>query len=250
MPQGESEVNHTAITDHRIPRRPSKATPAVRRSTPGPADLVPFHRHLIPADDPEQPRNLGLALISMLDRGLPDDVARGFATAALPLLDQAVARDRHDWPAVEARADALWLLGRKDEAMRAYEAALAARPESEGTLLGAGNLALDLNQREAARGYFERAVRVNPHRALYYHRLAVASFRLAEWERAVTECRQVLRLEPTADDTRRLLVLSYLMDGRKAQALAEYDTLRHLTPDARRAELAKWFDEEQQRARR
>ena len=250
MPQGESEVNHTSITDHRIPRRPPQAAPAGRRSTPGPADLVPFHRHLIGPDDPEQPRNLGLALIGMLDRGLPDDVARGFGAAALPLLDRAVARDRHDWPAVEARADALWLLGRKDEAMPAYEAAVAARPESEATLLGAGNLALELNQREAARGYFERAVLVNPHRALYYHRLAVTSYRLGEWERAVAECRQALRLEPTADDTRRLLILSYLMDGRRPQALAEYDTVRHLTPEARRAELAKWFDEEQRRARR
>src|SRR5262249_46911827 len=65
MPRRTSEVNHTAITDHSIPRRPAKAPPPPR-TTPGPDDLVPFHRALIDPDDLEVTRNRGLAIIGML----------------------------------------------------------------------------------------------------------------------------------------------------------------------------------------
>jgi Tetratricopeptide repeat/Cytochrome c554 and c-prime len=251
MPRGATEVNHTSLTDHRIPRRPERATTDnPRRPTARPDDLVAFHRHLVPAGDEEESRNRGLAIMAMLDRNPPADAAREYATAALPLLERAVRRDRHDWPAVEGRANALWILGRREEAMSIYEAALAARPDSEVTLAAAGNLALELNRVDAARSYFERAVRRNPWRSNYYHGLAVAAFRNGQWEQAVRQCQQALRVEPTADGTRSLLIQAYLWDGRKRQAETEYEILRQLTPETRRKDLARWFQEEQQRAAR
>jgi len=251
MPRGATEVNHTSLTDHRIPRRPERA-PAdnPRRLTARPDDLIPFHRQLIPAGDEEELRNRGLAIMAMLDRTMPAGAAREYAIAALPLLERAVKRDRRDWPAVEGRANALWVVGRKDEAMSIYEAALVVRPESEPTLAAAGNLALELNRVDAARSYFERAVRRNPWRSAYHHGLAVAAFRTGQWEPAVRECREALRIEPTADGTRSLMIQAYLWDGRKRPAETEYDILRQMTPEARRKDLARWFQEEQQRAAR
>jgi predicted CXXCH cytochrome family protein len=250
MPRGGSEVSHTSITDHRIHRRAAVMPAAERQPTPGPDDLVPFHRQLIPGDDEEELRNRGLAVMAMLRRGPPKEAARQYAAAALPLLDRAVRRDGRDWPAVEERANALWLLGRPEEAMAAFEASLSARPESEATLSLAGSLALELNRAEAARAYFERAVRVNPWQWSYHHGLAVASFRRGDWDRSADECRTALRLEPTAVGTRSLLIQSYLWDGRKPQAREEYDRLRQLTPEVRRPDLARWFEEEQLRAAR
>jgi tetratricopeptide (TPR) repeat protein len=249
MPHITTEVNHTSNTDHRIPRQAAKGPPTKqpRRTTPGPNDLVAFHAAHLAPDDEELPRNHGLALMAMLDRGLPDSVARGFAEKALPLLDRAVGRDWTDVPALTARADALWLVGRRDEAQSAYEAALKLTPDSETTLHGAANVALAMNRTDQARSYFQRAVRLNPWNWRYHHGLAVVSFRSGDWERAIEQCRQALRLEPTSVGSRSLLVQCYLGQGQPDRAKAEYQTIRQLTPEHRRLDLQRWFQEQLQR---
>ncbi|HKB04177.1 MAG TPA: tetratricopeptide repeat protein [Gemmataceae bacterium] len=248
MPPTGSEVNHSAITDHRIPRRAEKAAgKPTRRDTPGPDDLVPFHQAQIPADE-ELPRNFGLALMAMLDRGPPPAVQRLYAERALPLLEKAVRRDRHDGAAWDSRADALFLVGRADEAGSAYAAAVAARPGSESTLHGAANVALAVNRLNEARDYLERAVHINPWNWRYHFDLARVSFRRKDWTRAVRECEQALGLEPTNRDVRSLLVLCHLWAGSRDTAAAEYETLRLLTPANRRADLAGWWDDERRRA--
>jgi len=188
--------------------------------------------------------------MGMLNRVPPDDAARGYAAAALPLLDRAADRDGRDWPVIEARAGARLILGRPEEALADFEAVLAARPESEGTLFGAGTLSLKLNRVDAARGYLERAARVNPWRPDVHLGLAVASFRRGEWERAAGECQRALRLDPASDRVRRLLIQCLLWDGRKARAREEYEGLRQMTPEGQRKELAQWLDAERQRAGR
>src|SRR5690606_32343827 len=129
-----SEVNHTSSTDHRVPRRAPRQAPekAPRRPTPGPEDLTPYHGHLLAAGDEEVARNHGVALMGMLERGLPVPLQRAYAAKALPLLDRAVERDATDVPALDSRADALWLLGRLEEARAGYDAALEKQPGSEG----------------------------------------------------------------------------------------------------------------------
>jgi len=250
MPQAGSDVSHASFTNHAIPRLPPKRDAATdtRRPTPGPGDLVPFPGHRILPGDPDAARNLGLAQVNMLSRGLPRTVARNYAAAALPLLDQAVARHPTDWPAVESRADALWLLDRKEEAWAAYASAVAARPDSEGTRSAAGTLALEMGRREVARDHLEQAIRINPWRANYRHQLAVAYFRLGDWARATVDCLEALRLEPSRAATRSLLVQTYLWDGRADKAATEFDILQRITPDDKRAELDRWYRDEKDRA--
>ncbi len=245
MPPTGSEVNHTSITDHRILRRAQGPAPApgAKRTPPGPSDLVPFHRDLLGPADEEAPRNLGVALMGMLGLAPPADIKRQFAEKALPLLDRALERDGSDWPAREARGVALWSLGRRDEAMTDLGAVLTVRPRSESTLHAAGNLALDLDRPGAARSYFERAAAVNPWRWHYHHGQAVASFRQKEWERAARECRQSLRLGPANAASRSLLVQCLLCLGRGDEAGTEFEALWQLTPEGRRPELRRWFDE-------
>ena len=251
MPPTKSEVNHTSITDHRVPRRPPPLDgAAARRSTPGPTDLIPFHRGLLAANDPETARNLGLATMGMQDRGLPDAISRQFAATALPLLEAAVARDPRDFPAVESYGDALWTVGRPDEARVAYDAVLAAHPEAEKALMAAGNLARVTNRLDDARAFFERAINVNPWSWVYHQELARVSFRRKEWDRAIGECQQAVRLDPTNPGSRSLLVSCYLGSGRASKATAEYETLRDLTPADRRADLSEWFESEKRRLSR
>jgi tetratricopeptide (TPR) repeat protein len=156
-----------------------------------------------------------------------------------------VQRDGYDGAVGEAKGDALWALGRLDEALAAYETVLSGTPDLETTLSRAGSLALVLKRPEAARSYLERAVRVNPWRAHYHRELAVASFRRGEWDRAVGECRQSLRLEPSDVKARSLLVQCHLGAGRASEALAEFAILREMTPADRREDLRLWFEERQ-----
>ncbi len=248
MPRTGSEVSHAAMTDHRVPRRAAASTPPpAQRPTPGPADLVPFPRDFDGLPEQDLSRNRGLALMAMLNRGMPDAVARQFAGTALPLLEEATARDKHDAAALKAKGDALWNLGRREDALAAFENVLADRPEFEAALHSAGILCLEMNHTEAARSYLERAVSVNPWRRSYPHGLAVASFRRGEWGRAARECRQALRLEPTNAASRSLLVQCLLGAGTKQEALAEYETLRRMTPEGRQPDLRRWLDEQVRR---
>lgn len=248
MPRTGSEVNHTAITDHRIPRRAGNSIKKPGDAPiPGPDDLVPFQREQIDLRDPEYLRNFGIALMQMQDRGLPDSVAHQFGEKALPLLSQAIERDGHDIPALQAKSGALWSLNRREEALAVCETTLSQVAESEVTLHAAGNLALELNQPDAARGYFERAVQVNPWRWQYFQGLAVASFRRGEWNRAVDECQKSLRIAPANPSSRSLLIQCHLAAGQKDKAQAEFETLRHLTPESRREGLGTWYEEQRRR---
>jgi hypothetical protein len=248
MPRTGTEVTHASVTDHRIRRKAEGPVPsAALRPTPAPSDLVPFHTGGIDPGDEEVLRGLGLALMGMRNRRMPEYAERQFAAKALPLLDRALEIDPHDWPVGQARGEALACLGRLEEALAAAEAVLSRRPESEVALHGAAFLALQMNRPVAARSFFERAARVNPWNRSYHHGLAVASFRLAQWDRSARECRQALRIEPSNSASHSLLLQCYLCLGQKDQAQAEFETLQHLTAESRQPALRQWYEEQVQR---
>jgi hypothetical protein len=245
MPRTGSEVSHTSITDHRIPRQargPGKG-PAGPRPLPTPDGLVPFHRDLLEPADAEVSRNRGVALIGMLEYGPRVAAARQFAAKALPFLDRALERDAADVPAWESKAAALWCLRRPKEALAAYQKALAQQPERETALHDAGKIAFALNEMETGRALLERAVRVNPWRWQYHHLLAADAYQARDWGRAARELQESLRLEPfNSTSRRRLLVGSYLRLGEKEKAGAEFDRLMQLVPEDRRPELRRWLE--------
>jgi tetratricopeptide (TPR) repeat protein len=245
MPRNGSEINHAAITDHRVPRRgaPRPKDAATHRSLPPEGfTLVPFHSGRVDMQDDEVVRAYGLALMGMLDAGPPDELAVRLGAEALPLLERALRRDRHDAAAWEAKGTALWCLGRKDEALAAYDQSLAVRPGQENTLHLAGKLALQINRREKGRKYLEQAVRVNPWRWQYHHLLGADSFQARDWARAERELRQSLKLEPFNSTTRRkMLVGSCLRQGRPEKARVEFDVLLRMSPEERRPEMQRWY---------
>jgi hypothetical protein len=244
MPPTGSDVNHTSITDHRIPRRVEQKEAGRAASgdwlRTGQMPLVLFPRQERELADREPERDLGIALVRLADKQ-PTPTARQLVGMALPLLDKALAKDPRDVSAWEAKGIALWYQGRLEEAMLAYERVLENAPRQETTLYLAARLAMRLKRLEAARSYAERAVEVNPWRWQYHQALANVCAQAANWPKAREEAERALRLHPGNLATRNLLVESCLRLGDKERARDEFTVLLGLSPADRREALRQWF---------
>jgi predicted CXXCH cytochrome family protein len=238
-----ADIAHTAVTEHRILRRAEgPARPFESRLLrPGEVPLVHFHRDLADPHDPEFGRDVGLAVADLVREASP--VRRQLAETALPYLDAAVRRGPEDVPAWEARGEVLAVAGRTADALASCERALALAPGREQSLADAATFAAALGRRSAAIAYWQRAVAVNPWATLPRFQLARLWAEGKEWDKAVPECREVLKVDPTYVEARMLLVTYHLDRGDRAQARAEFDTVLALHP-ADPEKLRRWYAEQ------
>jgi tetratricopeptide (TPR) repeat protein len=249
MPKTGSNVNHAAITDHRILREPDRARPPDDGPVPRSMPLLHFHRDQVAGKDPEVERDLAIALVKLANSMREGGVARSWTEMALPMLESALKRDGEDLPAWEAKGSALWFQGRLEDANAVFEKVLHAAPDREHTLFLAGTLALRLRRVEEARGHAERLVKVNPWRWRHHLTLGEVHRQDDNWAAALKAYREALRLNPADLSTRQLVVLSHLRLGQQAEAQKEFDTLLPLNPPQPDV-LRRWFAEEMLRAGR
>jgi predicted CXXCH cytochrome family protein len=246
MPRsGSSDIVHTAVTDHRILRKPE--TDGVSRQPPrlppGEAPIVNFHERYLAADDKDSARDLGIALVRM-SRAHPDD--RGeLCRLALPLLEAAVATWPEDVTAHENLAYALWSQGRTKEAFEAYQAVLRKVPQREQSLLDAATISEQLDQEDQAIDLWRRAATVNPWSALAHYRLARLLAQRQQWDEAIAEGSKAVRILPSVIEQRVLLIDCYLRAGRKEKARAEFTAIEILNPTELDV-LRRWFAERNQ----
>jgi Flp pilus assembly protein TadD len=238
MPASASDIPHSSITDHRIPRR-VEAGPSPAASGGEEIPLRFFQQNLVAAGDREAARDLGVALMDRVER-FPAAARRRFAELALPALEVAARAHPGDLPARDARAHALWALGNTSRAATAFDEVLAQSPQREVTLHWAAALALERKQPEAAIPYLERAREVNPWRHDVHVILAEAQVQRRDWPAAFREAQEALKLNPTSTEARQLLVEYYLEVGKPAEARAELDRLLGLHPPGEDA-LRRWF---------
>jgi Flp pilus assembly protein TadD len=244
MPRTGSEVNHTSITDHRIPRQPESVANKPGSSAwprPGQIPLVPFPRGAVDPEDKDIGRDLGIALMDLAEKQ-PDQTARQLSDMAFPLLETAVTADPADVLAWEAKGSALWYQGRLQQALTALETALKLVPERETSLYLAATLALRIKRHELARGLAERAIRVNPWRWQYHHTLGAVHAYEDDWPGAIRACQEALQLNPASLLARRLLVAGYLRTGDRESAQTEFARLLSLSPAEQREALRRWFE--------
>ena len=243
MPQTGSDIRHTSITDHSIPRVGSKSRPGDQPSTwpaPGQVPLAHFYASSINPDDPELLRDLGIALIDLSEKQ-PDETARSLAKVALPYLDAASKRDPNDSRAWEAKGSALWLQGDLQGALTTFDALLQKTPKKETALFLAGTLARRLRQIDAAADYCQRALAMNPTSSAYFRLEAMICAQRRDWSAAIDSCRRTLQLEPMNLEARRLLVGACVHAGRSTEASKEFDTLLAMHPPDQQDALRKWF---------
>jgi tetratricopeptide (TPR) repeat protein len=239
MPRGDgSNIAHSAITDHRIPRRPDRPDPAPR-SDPAPLSLVVF-----PPDqaDSGDPRDLGLVLAEIADRPYPEPVRRVVAHRAVGLLREAVAGAPDDLLALQELAIALWRDQAPGEALATLERVLQQAPRRELTLEKAARVAMELGDNELSIAYWRRCIEVNPYSEEAHASLAQCLAFRREWAAAAAEGRAALRLDPFDYRTRMLLINCLVRAGEKEQARAEFDTLLAFHPPDPDG-LRRWFDE-------
>ncbi|MBX9581747.1 MAG: hypothetical protein K2X87_15700 [Gemmataceae bacterium] len=235
MPRyGSADIAHTAVTNHRVPRRPAADAPPPREDAP---TLVSFFQGRRP-NDPDADRDVGLALVHADPRPGPQRTA--LAEMSRPLLEAAFARRPSDVPAGEGLGWALACLDRPGEALDAYQRVLERAPGREQTLILAAQAAEGVGRFDDALGYRLRLTALNPYLGEYHADAAKLLARKQDWPAVVREAEAALRLTPADRDARLILVAALARQGDRPRAAAELETLIRLSP-ADEAELRKFF---------
>lgn len=235
-------VAHTAITDHRIARRPQEAGQKRPPIPSGPeALIVHFHREHAGAEDlPEIERDLGIAL-SELSRLVPGtSAAWSLARAALPKLESALARDSQDIPAREALAYAYWVTGQEQRALACYREVLRQAPARESALEEAASLALTRGEARLAQRWLTELVRLNPHFARHHAELARTWALVGDWSQALGCLHQAVHLSPLDPSLRRLAIVCAAGAGDEKTLQEHFRILIALQPQ-RHTEYAAWL---------
>jgi hypothetical protein len=242
MTRTDSNINHTAISDHRILRRPDQARPSGDWPRPGRMPLVHFHQHMLAGKDQDIERDRAIALVGVANNHPVREVGRSLTGMALPGLETALSRDASDLPAREALGDALWEQGRPEEALAAFEKVLHTAPDREKALFQAARLALGLRRIDSARDHVERLVAVGPWRWRYHLLLGQVHGQERDWGAALKAAGKALELNPAGLTVRQFVVLCHLRLGERTQAQKELDTLMAMNPPQAEA-LRRWFAE-------
>ncbi|HJT31278.1 MAG TPA: tetratricopeptide repeat protein [Pirellulales bacterium] len=227
MPRLSShDVPHTSQTDHRIVRR---AEPELLQweGSETASELVLFDLDHTPMPDWEiervvaygklheyEQQNYGpeaeLLEIEQTLRAVvelaPDDFASWFALGSSAVL-------RHDLGA----------------ARPAWEHVLEIKPQHEPTLNALVNVCQNSGDPEAALGYLDRLIALNPWRARDQARRATLLADLGDWPQAAEAGEAGLRLDPTDNEARRWLIGEYQKRGDLARAERHAQILQRIS---------------------
>jgi tetratricopeptide (TPR) repeat protein len=257
MKRISSAIAHMASTDHRILRRQAdedrSAEPTLPGSNPSSwlvrlgqspeSALVLFPQDLMDTGNPETARALGLALVDLAGLKVPTSIRTQLAQSALPLLTATVQTWPDDAPAWQAQGYTLWLLDRKPEALAALETALTKAPRREEALVYAAAVSAQLGQDPAAIEYWQRALNVNPWSERSHYELAKLLVKDQQWQKALSEGREAMALNPFHLETRLVLIECHIGLGDKERARTEFNEVLSLNP-LDPAALKRWFEQQ------
>jgi predicted CXXCH cytochrome family protein len=243
LPGKKSEdIPHAAVSDHRIPRRPDRVSSSSNADKANGPPLRWFHEGRIHSlDRDEMQRDLALAMIQMSWNVRPKEAQPQIARQAMPLLEAAVARAPDDQDAQAALGNALGIAGSNSAALTALDKVLSRSPRREDALIAAATYAAAMGRTDAAAGYYERLIRVNPWLPSYRYSYAKVLHQRQEWMKAIDACRAAIRLDPISTASRRLLTDCLKANGEQTKAVDELRILQAMTPNAK-DELQRWFD--------
>ncbi len=236
-----SDIAHIATTDHRILKTPASQTVA----SPAAAGEDALLR-LLNGKDPDSEnielseRELGIALTYETE-GLPRSAqVKKLGLLAVGLIDKALARRGDDLEARAGKARVLAIAGQHKEARLLQKEILTAAPTYEQVLEEFVLYSIEVGEIQAALAPAAEAVAINPSSPALHERLAYLHVQTKEWDGAMRESRESLRLDPFRHFARMFLIESLLHRNDEAGAEAEFATLVGLNRDER-AGLEAWF---------
>lgn len=236
MPEQKTEIQHAAITDHRIPRRP--LADVIAPKTAEKRRLVPFDRTALARPGYPVQRNLALATVQAWDYDAQLPTAKE-VHEIVKLLEPYVAAHPADYPAREALALCYERMQQNAAAAGQFEKVLAEHPEREFSRAGsARNLSATKRYREAA-AHWEHAVQLNPWMPLYRAEWGTALANQARWEEAHTVAEKAIELAPDSMAARQLLVETLLALNRPEGADRAFEELVRLSNTG--DQLREWY---------
>jgi Tetratricopeptide repeat/Doubled CXXCH motif (Paired_CXXCH_1)/Cytochrome c554 and c-prime len=246
-----TNVPHTAATDHRILRGAPRSVPEDPQdasSQPGESPLKDYHWPLLTEEERrDAARDMGVAQ-GWAARGLKSSpqVARLAAMQGLALLEASVRDRPDDLSAREFLGHTLEVLGRREDALHAFEEVLRVEPGRELAHRSSGRLLALLQRPDLARSEFQKTIAINPWRSHYRLALAGACYQAGDWPGAVTACLEAIHLNPELFAARSLLVQCYLRSHEPDKADAEFQVMLRFYPASR--EVWQHWYEQQKRA--
>lgn len=125
---------------------------------------------------------------------------------------------------------ALQQAGKPLEARKAFQQALAIRPDSAVSRNNLADLLLREERLTEAEAEYKEALRLDPGMAMAHKGLGMTLHQMGRLEEAAAEYQEALRLNPVYADARLQLGLVRQAQGRPAEALAEYKEALRLDP--------------------
>ncbi|MFM8252074.1 MAG: cytochrome c3 family protein [Planctomycetota bacterium] len=190
-----TDVPHTTQTDHRVRRRigagPEKATVVAREEE---AEWQIFDDEQRGLPDWERTRARALLWAHGAEQQRDAELAR---RAELPLR-ASLARASNDVDVLDALAVTCVLQGKKDEALRHWEAALKLEPQRHGVLQSLAVFYQNQGEPTRALNYQRQLLAANPWYAEDHHRQALLLLQLGRLPEAARAVARACELNPSA----------------------------------------------------
>ncbi len=241
MPKADSSnIVHTAVTDHRVLRRPGDGGASKGMLPPDADPIVPFARtrHAPPAE--ELGRDLAIAFAKTLAK-MP-----GGRTVYHAEAEDRLTRSLKRWPGDAPAWDVLSrMASRVDAPDRALDAArkgFQLDGESENSTMVLADALVANRKFSEALAQADRLVAMNPR--LVEHRLLKARtlILMADWSKAEAACRETLAIHPLLPEAHLLLAHCRERQGDRSGGDASLETAIRLAPKPSvKEDYRRWY---------
>ncbi|HEV8003964.1 MAG TPA: tetratricopeptide repeat protein, partial [Planctomycetaceae bacterium] len=150
---------------------------------------------------------------------------------AIPELERAIQLAPPYAPLEYKLASALEKVGRSDEAVKHYQAAMALDDQSAKTHNDFAVLLMSRHQDAEAKRHLERAIELDPDLANAHANLSLLCAKTHDYPRAIAEGQRALALDPKQLDCHHYLAVAFRGEGRFDEAIGQLELLIKLAPD-------------------
>lgn len=232
----QTNVPHTAQTDHRILRQPlqkrARSAKAKSKSLAIKELQVFGNEKLIPTW--EQSRAIGIAMMTKAWQTEDLNLARQAITKLIPATtiqagaDAMVAALTPDIPALNEVASYLWLTDNPEAAATCWTHILELAPDDETALASMVLASRRFGDAKEATRYVDRVLSITPESPQWLTQKTKLLWEQEQFDQAFETAEKLLRSDPTLIELRQWLAESYREKGRPGQAEIHEATLKRL----------------------